>query len=98
MSQGAASFEYSLPMLDQDAIYEELILRGQNIGQGTEFKIWNEKKLEWELVVWQSGGYTINKNVEHYLVNGKMLRMSVSTLNETNFALPDLRMKGKVKP
>jgi hypothetical protein len=98
MSQGAASFEYSLPMLDQDAIYEELTLRGQNIGQGTEFKIWNEKKLEWELVVWQSGGYTINKNVEHYLVNGKMLRMSVSTLNETNFALPDLRMKGKVKP
>ncbi|WP_438347410.1 DUF7408 domain-containing protein [Paenibacillus sp. FA6] len=98
MSQGTASFEYELPQLDQNALYEELTLRGTSPGQNTEFKIWNENKLEWEVVVWQSGGFTINSNVEQYLLNGKMLRMTVTVQNETTFALPDVRLKGKVKP
>ncbi|OAB46152.1 DUF7408 domain-containing protein [Paenibacillus glacialis] len=98
MSQGVATFEYELPKLEKDAVYEELTLRGTNVGQNTEFKIWNEKKLDWEVVVWQSNGYTINTNVEQYAMNGKMLRLTVSAKDQTSFTLPDLRLKGKVKP
>ncbi|AOZ94620.1 hypothetical protein LPB68_08080 [Paenibacillus crassostreae] len=98
MSQGTISFEYALPQLDQGAAYEELTLRGMSVGQNTEFKIWNAKKMDWEVVEWKSGGYTINTDVEQYVMNGTMLRMMVSAQNETSFALPDLRLKGKVKP
>lgn len=98
MSQGVASFEYALPQLDKEAVYEELTLRGTNVGQNTEFKIWNEKKLDWEVVVWSSGGYTINKDVDQYLMNGKILRLTVSAKDQTTFILPELRLKGKVKP
>lgn len=98
MSQGTASFEYELPHFDSDAVYEELTLKGMNVGQNTEFKIWNENKLDWEAVVWKSGGFTINSNVEQYLMNGKMLRLTVSAKDQTSITLPELRLKGKVKP
>ncbi len=98
MSQGVATFEYELPHFDSDAVYEELTLKATNVGQNVEFKIWNEKKLDWEVIVWKSGGYTINTDVEHYLMNGKILRLTVSAKGETSFTLPELRLKGKVNP
>ncbi|MHA0857190.1 DUF7408 domain-containing protein [Paenibacillus sp. CMAA1364] len=98
MSQGTATFEYDIPQVEGNTIYEEITLLATRIDQNTEFKIWNEHKLAWEVITWKSNEFIIPANVEHYLMNGKMLRMAVTTKSDTVFSMPDIRLKGRVKP
>ncbi|AJS59823.1 DUF7408 domain-containing protein [Paenibacillus sp. IHBB 10380] len=97
-SQGTANFEFSLPELDEATQFQEMTLNTGNPGQDTEYKIWDTLQQDWQELVWINGAWTVAKNIDKYIEDGKVIRLMVSTKSQTTLMLPQLRLKGTVKP
>jgi hypothetical protein len=97
-SQGTANFEFSLPELDEATHFQEMTLSTGNPGQDTQYKIWDTLQQDWQELVWANGAWTVAKNIDKYIEDGRVIRLMVSTKSQTTLMLPQLRLKGTVKP
>ncbi|MGF7049850.1 hypothetical protein J2T13_004373 [Paenibacillus sp. DS2015] len=97
-SQGTANFEFTLPELDEATDFQEMAFSTGNPGQDTQYRIWNALQQDWEDLTWTNNTWTLAKNIDPYIEGNSVIRLMVSTKSQTTLMLPQLRLKGTVKP
>ena len=98
MRKGDIVFEYRLPNI-AGASYDKLAIQS-NANADLTVQIWNGKRQDWEpfslgeSIVWDA------KQLEPYLINGKILRMKAVMAEEKTrrFFFPSISLEGTVKP
>lgn len=96
-SPGTMTLGYTLPGLG-DVDYGQLDIRlPDGMQQTISLEIWNEAVGDWRSINWQKGSASFAK-ASDYLADGDQVQIRVRVNEWTTMALPEIKLKGTVRP
>lgn len=96
LGQGSLIAEFPL-ISDQEVAYSEFSIKGIKPNNNVKMEIWNAQKNEWEQVNGSGNELKVTENPERYILNNR-IRFMLNAADQTNFQMPELSVKGEVKP
>ncbi|MDO3408653.1 hypothetical protein QWJ34_02625 [Saccharibacillus sp. CPCC 101409] len=96
-SPGRMTLGYTLPDVG-DASYRTLGIRfREGVPQTVSTEIWNEAAGEWQAINWKNGSASVKKASDYIMEDG-LIQIQVQVNEWTNMAMPEITLKGTVKP
>lgn len=97
MEQGSVTFDYDVPDM-KSMTGGTLKLQGTNPGKQTEYYIFNDLKQDWEPMKWDASKQWSAANPNEQYASQGRIRVKVTAKAATDLMLPELAVKGAVKP